>query len=99
MKVHARLPDQDLGKALSGDAQVISEKDNARLQCVLYTQLKYLRRALDNLAARSSIWSVAIHGDQAAAVAAARMCALEWHTTSANVLTAAGFHCKWNDRM
>ena len=51
MKLHSRLPDQDLGNTLGGDAQVISEEDNARLQCALYTQLKGLRRALDDLAA------------------------------------------------
>ncbi len=51
MKLHSRLPDQDLGNTLSGDAQVICEEDNARLQRVLYTQLKGLRRALDDLAA------------------------------------------------
>ena len=51
MKMRSRLPDQDLGNTLSGDAQVICEEDNARLQRVLYTQLKGLRRALDDLAA------------------------------------------------
>ncbi len=51
MKLHSRLPDQDLGNTLSRDAQVICEEDNARLQRVLYTQLKGLRRALDDLAA------------------------------------------------
>ena len=75
MKLHSRLPDQDLGNTLGGDAQVISEEDNARLQRVLYTQLKGLRRALDDLAAWSSIWSLVAHGDQAAAVAVARGCA------------------------
>ena len=51
VKLHSRLPDQDLGDTLRRDAQVISEEDNARLQCVFYTQLKGLRRALDDLAA------------------------------------------------
>ncbi len=71
MKLHSWLPDQDLGDTLGGDAQVFSEEDNARLQCVLYTQLKGLRRALDDLAALSST-SLVTHGDQAAAVAMAR---------------------------
>jgi len=51
MKLHSRLPDKDLGKTLSGDGQVVCEEDNARLQRVFYTQLKGLRRALDDLAA------------------------------------------------
>lgn len=43
------LPDQDLGQALWGDAQMVCEEAGAGLQRLLYTQLERLWCTLNNL--------------------------------------------------